>query len=543
MRPLALPILMILVSSVALAGDASVEGGRFTLFVAGREAGAETVTARHNGVSLVLASRAKITRTDHERDLELSVTLDLDGRRIRTFSAHGVQAGRERVVTLAAKDGRLVGEIREGEGARAVVLAAKPGSVFLAEPFTAPYLLLLKRYDLGRGGDQTFPAVFPIEGRTGTVTLLLEEEQALEIDGRAVLARRILVRPDRGPVANLWIDAEGRLLVCSRAVEGLSAVRGRALRIGLKPGEDPPDPDGVSSIRIRFAAEGVTLAGTVTRPRGVAKRLPAVVLLSGSGPQDRNGNAPGAELQWSLLHTISVALARVRVASLRFDERGVGRSSGRFYDAGVAELLSDARSAIAYLRSREDVDPSRVGIVGHSEGALLAALLAGTGGQASSVVLLGAPADPLDRILLAQVERSLARRETEPLEAQRILGEMRAFFEHVRLASGDIVSWRGRTREARWLRQHMALDPLNLYGLVRCPALVLHGERDAQVPADQAGAVRDALGDRATGFGVLGTLDHFLMPTRGGLSEYAEANRRIAPEALDRIAAWLSKTL
>ena len=55
---------------------------------------------------------------------------------------------------------------------------------------------------------------------------------------------------------------------------------------------------------------------------------------------------------------------------------------------------------------------------------------------------------------------------------------------------------------------------MNLYGLVRCPALVLHGERDAQVPADQAGTVRDALGDRATGFGVLGTLDHFLMPTR-----------------------------
>ncbi|MHC4470295.1 MAG: alpha/beta hydrolase family protein [Planctomycetota bacterium] len=543
MRPAA-TFFVLLLALPASASSPDIEGGRFTVFAAGREAGGETVTVRKNGSALVVESRARLSRADRTQELELSFCIDLRSKKLLSFRARGIQADRERVVTLAAKDGRLIGEIREGESARALDLPAEEGAVPIADPFAAPYLVLLSRYDLERGGSQTFPALFPLEGQVGGVTLRLKEEQALELDGRAVIARRIRAEPEHGEAANLWIDGSARLLVCARSVAGLSAVRGRALRIGLKPGDDPPDPEGVSSIRIRFAGEGITLAGTVSRPAGSKGPFPAVVLVSGSGPQDRNGNVPGAELQWNHLHSIAVALGREGIASIRYDERGVGRSSGRFYDAGVTDLLDDARSAIAYLVSRDDIDRRRIGLVGHSEGALLGALLSSDADlPIRGLVLLGAPAEPLDRILIGQVRRRLVRRGSEPREAQRILGDLRAFFEHVRLARSDVVKWKGRSREARWLRQHMEIDPKKAYAGVRCPALVLHGGRDEQVPSSQAAEVLSALGERGAGLTLLATLDHFLMPSRGGLTDYSETRRRVDPAALDRITSWLLKAL
>jgi len=315
--------------------------------------------------------------------------------------------------------------------------------------------------------------------------------------------------------------------------------------IGLRPGEDPPCPEGVTALRVRFAGDGPVLAGTLYRPERLRGPAPAVLLLSGSGPQDRNGNAPGTELQWNYLATLAEALAEEGVASLRYDERGVGHSGGTFADAGLSDLLSDARSALDYLSTREDVDPARIGILGHSEGAILAAMLAGADSpRVGAIALLGAPAERLDRMLIAQVRARLAGREMEERERQRILGDLRAFFTHVRLSTANVVSWNGRRREVKWLREHMETDPLEVYSRVRVPALVVQGGRDVQVPPEHAARVRAALGgpERAA---ILRfpTLDHFLMPGTGRLADYADSHRRVAPVARVAIARWFATEL
>lgn len=530
-------------SLLAAAVVQAQESVRFTVYAGGREAGWEECSLRRIDGQLLLKSRASLHRAKRRQELSLSVTLDGDPAGVIAFDARGSQGDLVRHTTLERKGGRLVGEV-SGEGARkALDLDVGPGAIVLAEPFAAPWLPALARYDWDAGGKQEFPAVFPLLGKSGNLTLTLREEEALEIDGRAVLARRILAEPEFGEVANLWLGPDRELLVCALSVAGISAVRGASVRIGLKPGEDPPDPEGVDSSRLRFASERSPLAGTFSRPASGTGRLPAVLLLSGSGPHDRNGNPPRTELQWNFLHSIAMDLAARGIASLRYDDRGVAASSGSFADAGFADLASDAASALHYLASRDDVDVGRLGVIGHSEGALIAAKLAEVeaGTSIASLVLIGAPAEPLDRMLLSQVRRRLGERGKDARDADRILARMRAFFEHVRLSRGDVLVWRGRSRRVRWLREHLEVDPLKLFGKVSCPTLVVQGEKDLQVPAGHRVHVASALASEEVETVLIPGAGHFLMPATGKLSDYAEARRRVRSEALDAIGGWLSR--
>jgi pimeloyl-ACP methyl ester carboxylesterase len=507
--PVRIVLLLCLLSSPLLAAPPT--GGRFTVYHRGREAGHEVVTFSRRQNLGIMVSNAVHLRGGRERRLFLSVT-----------------------------DHPLRVRLKDGEEVRTFERPDRDDRIVLLEPFAAPWIVLARRYDLAKGGRQEIPAWFPVADREGKVVVTRRENQAIEIDGRVHLATRLLAVPDVGEPANLWLGQDGGLLVCARSIAGISAVRGTRAVLGLKPGSDPPDPEGVTSVRIRFAADGITLAGTLSKPAKGDGPFPAVLLLSGSGPNDRNGNAPSTELQWNYLHSFAMALAETGIASLRYDERGVAKSGGTFADAGVADLLADANSALGYLRSREDVRADRVAVLGHSEGALLAASLAG-GGGARAMVLIGPPAEPLDRILLSQVAARLAREGLGKPAAQRILGDLRAFFEHVRLAENDVVTWSGRIRDVRWLREHMAIDPAAVYRAASVPALVLHGGRDMQVPASHGERVAAALPESE--FVLLPALDHFLMPGTGRIEDYADAVRRVDPVALTRMSDWVQRIL
>jgi uncharacterized protein len=541
LRRFAILFLLLLVPTPAPAADGESSGGTFTVHAGGRPAGEEVWRRTAVNGTLVLSSRASLKRADREQELELSFSVSADDRTLREFSARGVVGERERVVTLAASDGALVGEIREGEVSRGIRCPREVGAIVLAEPFAAPWIEVATRYDLRKGGRQVFPAVYPLEGETGQVVVARREEEALQIDGAALLTTRLLATPDRGSPANLWIDGDGELVVCARSVAGISAVRGRTLKMGLKPGEDPLVPEGLTVFRVRIASGEGTLGGSLMVPESRPSRSPAVLLLSGSGPQDRNGNAPGSELCWNYLTSFAEALSRRKMITLRYDDRGVAGSSGSFVDAGLTDFRNDAASALAYLKSREDVDPERVAVLGHSEGALLGAMLAPQG--LAAIVLVGAPAEPLDRILLAQIRSRTEERGTDADEARRILADLRAYFEHVRLSTADVLDYGGQVKSVRWLREHLSVDPLSLYAAISCPVLVVHGERDMQVPVEHGRRI--ALSLRTPGRRLLRLpgLDHFLMPTPGGLETYGDARRRVAAVALQEVGDWLATRL
>jgi hypothetical protein len=312
---------------------------------------------------------------------------------------------------------------------------------------------------------------------------------------------------------------------------------------------------------------GVRLAGTLTKPRGRGP-FPAVLLATGSGPQDRDE----ALLGHRPFLVLADRLTRAGLAVLRCDDRGVGGSTGSFAGATTLDFAADARAGLAYLRSRRDVDRTRIGLIGHSEGGIVAPLVAADGGVAF-VVLLAAPGVPGDSLLALQgaaVLRAmgesdsvvawngrLQRRLFAVLKApgessglrQRLLEVIDRAVDELPADQRGVVNRSNMTAQAEmmsspWFRWFVAYDPAPALARLACPVLALNGALDMQVPAkENLAAITRALaaaGNRDARTLELPGLNHLLQtsPT-GSPAEYGTIEETIAPAALDTIATWI----
>lgn len=246
----------------------------------------------------------------------------------------------------------------------------------------------------------------------------------------------------------------------------------------------------VESFDVRIpAADGVVLAGTLTRPARLANasvaRAPVVVLVSGSGPQDRDGardDLPG----YRPFRDLAGALGARGIAVLRVDDRGTGASSGRFAGATTLDFARDLEAAIAWVRGRTDVDAARPALIGHSEGALVALIAASRDSAVAALVLLGAS---------SRTGRELARWQRAAL----VSSDPAAFPASSRaivLEAAEQAAERAARSDA-WLGTWFELDPRRIARDTHAPTLLLHGENDRQVPVAQAGELADALRARA----------------------------------------------
>jgi hypothetical protein len=319
------------------------------------------------------------------------------------------------------------------------------------------------------------------------------------------------------------------------------------------------------------AAPGVTLAGTFVRPAG-AGPFPAVLLLSGSGAQDRDeslfGHRPFAVL--------ADHLARQGIASLRLDDRGEGASTGDYATATLPDLAADARAALAVLRARPGV--AQAGIVGHSLGGLVAPRVAG----ADFVVMLAAPSVRGSDLFALQNER-IARASgidstaaaaygaaiattmqplldapaapdsvlQAPMEAALNTGLMAvptAARTRLGLAGGGYAERRRQTVAGMLspeLRGILLSDPASALAALRVPALAVYGGLDTQVPADQnAPPMRAALAARpGSEVVVLAGKNHlFQSAETGSPGEYGQIEETMSPEALTAVSAWILRT-
>ena len=406
-----------------------------------------------------------------------------------------------------------------------------------------------------------------------TVALPLFRFGAASIRDTAVVvfvgcdSARVELRTDGAPPVELLalVDDQGRLVRAEAPAEGWTMERVLALPASaypLAPTYGAPDgaPYVAEEVRIDVG-DGVTLAGTLTRPvRGSAgsERVPAVLLLHGSTASDRNnGRLPIPGLFWQLADT----LARRGIAVLRYDQRGIGGSSGRSDDATVQVRAADARAALVYLRRRSDVAPDRFGVLGISEGALAAMLVAApedaaaTGTSLSVVarepssskvaykslvraaVLVSSPGRPGRELSAYQnrvsVERFMGLRDSALMAA---LAAARA--------EDDSVLRVGRGHEAALL----AFDPEAAARYVRVPVLVVHGATDLQVPVDDAARLATALragGNADVTVRVFPGVDHVLLADRSGdWRRYIALPSLIAPAAVrGTIADWLVQQL
>jgi len=346
-----------------------------------------------------------------------------------------------------------------------------------------------------------------------------------------------------GVVLRARTDSVGRLLGASVPAQKVSFVR----LPGDSPAADwsparvsyaPPAgaPYTAEEITVHTPA-GLTLAGTLTVPAHKAgTRLPAVVMITGSGAQDRDEALPGLSAEYRPFRDIADTLSRRGIAVLRLDDRGVGGSSAGPASATTADFADDVRAALAWLRARPDVDPARLGLVGHSEGGIIAPMVAVTDPRLRGIVLIAGTASRGLDIVHGQL-RYLIAQDTS-LSASR-----RDSLIRVALKEADSTY-----KTPGWKSFFATYDPLVTARRVRTRTLILQGETDRQVPLSEAAALARAMregGNRTVTVRTFPRLDHLMVEDASGspLGYQSLSSFRVRNDLRGALADWLARTL
>lgn len=300
-----------------------------------------------------------------------------------------------------------------------------------------------------------------------------------------------------------------------------------------------------------FDGPGGPLAGTLALPEG-AGPFAGVVLVSGSGPLDRDSNH--RRIRFGVSQELAAALAHAGAASLRFDKRGVGasRSTGRDWrSAGLHDNADDVAAAVEALRARPEVRDDAVLVVGHSEGAVLACMLAERGIPLAGVGLLSGSARPGRQLLQWQasaIAPTLPRFVRAVLRLLRVDLAAKVSRNHDKLERTTTdVAWVGGARlNARWFREFLAYDPaIGLRGLGRAqvPVLAVTGDKDLQTPPEDVLRIGDLAGDRSE-VHLVPDVTHSLrrQPGPPSLSRYkGEVREPVAQEVVDLVVDWATR--
>jgi len=278
-------------------------------------------------------------------------------------------------------------------------------------------------------------------------------------------------------------------------------------------------------------ASGLTLFGTLTLPKGAEGPLPAAVTVTGSGPQDRDEYMPHVG-EYRPFRQIADTLGARGIAVLRLDDRGVNGSDAGPPGATSHDLAEDARAAVEYLRTRPEIDATRLALVGHSEGGVIAPMVAAADSTIAALVLLAGPAYTLERVGVTGLEAVIAR---SPSLSQGEASDMRQ-----RLARSS----ERRAREDPWYRAALAYDPLPTMRRVRSPVLLLQGDTDTQITPEQADTLAAALGDAGnedvTVVHFPATNHLFLEDADGRVFRYAQLrSHEVRADVLGWLADWL----
>lgn len=303
--------------------------------------------------------------------------------------------------------------------------------------------------------------------------------------------------------------------------------------------------------------QNITLAATFTIPQGTGP-FPAVLLITGSGPQDRDESLLGHKP----FLILSDYLTRHGIAVLRADDRGTGKSTGDFSKGTTADFATDVEAGVAYLKTRHEVNLHKIGLIGHSEGGVIAPMVAARNKDVSFIVMMAGTGVPGDQVLVAQGEAIQIASGKKPEDAAKDAAKEKQMLALVETEKDPIVLERelkekmaGDVPEAQigmqikqitspWFRYFLTYDPATALRDVTCPVLAINGSLDKQVLPDQnLPAIRKALqesGNKHVEVDELPGLNHLFQTAKTGApSEYAQIEETMSPMALEKISSWI----
>jgi len=385
-------------------------------------------------------------------------------------------------------------------------------------------------------------------------------------------------------IKNLGAKFSGKLI--NNKIEGTFSQSGMKLPLNLSKNEiaaakqkprkqDPVKPYPYTSEDIFFTnskAGDIKLAGTLTLPKKIDKP-PVAILISGSGPQNRDEEIKMINHRPFLV--LSDYLTRNGIAVLRYDDRGVAESEGSHADATTSDFATDTQAAIDYLKTRSDsVDVNKIGLIGHSEGGLIAPMVAADNKDVAFIVLLAGLGIDGAQILLTQSHKASELAGIDPKEISFSQGISEKLFEIVKneldieKTSQKIISLLSIEKEKHpeaiskffsdakiqemvkslsspWMSHFIRTDPNDFLSKVTCPTLALNGELDFQVIPDlNLNGIKLSL-QQAHNSDVtikeLKGLNHlFQKATTGAFNEYSVIEETISPDVLKLITNWIN---
>jgi len=362
------------------------------------------------------------------------------------------------------------------------------------------------------------------------------------------------ISADLSSIDGKWSQGGGTLPLVLKPVKDKTELE-------LKRPQNPvkPYPYREEEVAYENKAQSVTLAGTLTIPPGKGP-FPAVLLITGSGPQDRDESLLGHKP----FLILSDYLTRHGIAVLRADDRGVGKSTGVFANATTADFSTDVEAGVAFLKTRAEVIPQKIGLIGHSEGGVIAPMVAARNKDVAFIVMMAGTGVPGDQVLPAQSEAIEVSSGKDPAEAAKSAAREKEMLALVETEKDTAVlnkelqeKMKGEVPDAQigmqikqltspWFRYFLTYDPATALRQVTCPVLAINGALDKQVlPSQNLPAIRKALeeaGNKRFEADELPGLNHLFQTAKtGSPAEYAQIEETMSPVALEKMSGWILK--
>jgi len=517
----------------------------FTIFLGGAPIGTEQIAVNRLAAGWTIASTGR-----------LGAPIDIVARRLQVRYTPEWRAVELTLDATVRGQAQTIRTVVEGTTAKSdlVVAGQATGKTDTVDPdallllptgFFSPYEALAAHLRTAAAGSEMPVYLVP----QGSIRVRIGESSGEQIQtaARMVTARRThitLVLTAAQIDADLWTDDAGRMIRFSVPAQSLEVVREDIAAVSSRSVTISRPNDE----QVNIPSNGFSLVGTLSRPaQAGATRLPAVVLVGGSGPADRDSVVFGVPV----LGQIAGALADAGFIVVRYDKRGIGQSGGRAESASLADYSEDVRATIKVLADRKDVDPKRIAAIGHSEGGLVALMAAAKDKRIGAVGLIATPGITGADIVLAQQQRLLSRMKLTPEEKQAKVDAQKKIHEAVMTGKGlellppDVR----RSVDNAEFQSLLMSDPAKLVQDVRQPLLVVQGELDTQVEPGNADKLEALARKRKNAPPVevvrVPGINHLLVPaTTGEADEYGTLkDKQVSQVVTQAIVTWLKKTV
>jgi uncharacterized protein len=424
-----------------------------------------------------------------------------------------------------------------------------PDAIFLPNLFFGAYEALAARLPGAKVGDR-MPTFSPAQTTTMVIVRSVADDR-VRTQSAVLQFRRYgldVVNAKGFAEIEMWVDGSGRMLRLTVMDQAFDVVRTDIASITSRR-EQVARPNDQS---VSVPALGFSLMGTLSQPASRPSptfRFPAIVLVGGSEPIDREESVAGVPIFGQL----ASALADAGFVVVRYDKRGVGQSGGRAETANLSDYADDAVAVVSFLRRRKEVDPARIALLGYGEGGAVASVAASRGGDVAALVLVAAPGVTGGALALEQQLLLFARLKTPEAERNDNIELQQKL--HLALITGNgleaIPEELRKRADTPWFRSFLVYDPARVVKNVERPILIVHGELDREilpVNADKLAAIAKTRKGRtaeAVRLVKLPGVNHLLIPARTGeIDEYDKlTDRTVSRNLTSSVGSWLSDAM